>query len=256
MHICKRFEDDIVEAALTGKTPSELSAHLERCEACRKALQAMSPAAQGLARLREVDAPDPRAEVWRRLDLPARRNWAPFAIAAAVTCIIVAVMLARGYVTPRTPPAPGALVARQPAASAPSQPEPMKRAARVSRPQIVSEQRDPEQHSVAGSAGHRRQVASRVRRPEGPPPPTPASEDAAAELPAPEVVEAVAVWTPAPLDEGPAVSCRQFTVLLTVDPDRLRLPALSPDPTYQALAVPTVRYERDAPIFAPAALGS
>jgi len=251
MHICKRFEDDILEAALSGETPSELAAHLERCEACRKALQAMSPAAQGLARLRNVDAPDPREDVWRRLNLPARRRWAPVAIAAAVTCIIVALMLARGYVTPRTPPAPVSLGARQPDVAAPSQPEPVEQDTTAPRPQIVAVQPEPERHSPTRSAANRGQAASRVREPQQPSPPTPQGDGAAARLPAPEVVEWVAVWTPAPFDEGLAPSCRQFTVLLTVDPERPRPPKFSPDPTYQALAVPMVVCERDVPVFVP-----
>ena len=95
-----------------------------------------------------------------------------------------------------------------------------------------------------------------MRRPQRRLPPTPASEGAADELPAPEVVEPVAVSTAASLDQGPAVSCRQFTVVLTDHPDRLELPALSPDPTYQALAVPTARREGDAPVFASVPSGS
>ena len=259
MLACRRFEDALLDAAVWGETPPELAAHMEECEACRQCLRSLSSAGKGFAALRKVNAPDPRAALRERLDRRARRmRRASLLAGAVVVCVAVALAVLREVSSPRTVRRPLHPAARHAPAIARRQPLSAEQGASVLTPGIISVKPEP---GLGGqgrthAATRPRRARSPVQRRIGPMPPAPAKETPADEPPTPAGTEPAGVLTPAPPDQAPAGSRRHFMVILTVHPEWPQPPRFSPDPTYQALAVPTIQCEGDAPSPNPEPSGS
>jgi len=93
MDSCAKFDDAIWQAAETGAMSSELADHLAHCTHCRASHERWLGALRGLTALRTVQAPDPTAAVYARLQRPARlpRLLAACTGALALACLALLV---------------------------------------------------------------------------------------------------------------------------------------------------------------------
>ncbi len=94
MSSCHLFDEAIWDAALGRAVSPDLADHLRTCESCRRSLRSLSAAAQGLAALRSVTSPDPRAAVWARAAKPRRQRLRALVWAGGIAiCGLAAMML-------------------------------------------------------------------------------------------------------------------------------------------------------------------
>jgi len=276
MSSCERFEDSLWSAAAGEEVPPDLAAHLEHCSTCRESLQALTRAVRGLAALRGVDAPDPRAAVHARLAQTSRRGRRALVLAvAAVVCSACAVALLRITVPPR-PQQPARVVAtprgdqatpsrqlttKQPArrmqiprhatARAPPQLASKPGAAPVPPLRMVPARSEPQpqRSGLTRSQSKQKHVGSPVLRPGLPTPASPACQVPPGESSPSQTTEVASAPSPDSLSRfsDPARCYPRFVIISTTRPDRALPPLVSPDPTYQALAVPTVWSAQTAP---------
>lgn len=107
---CSERQEELLELARAGQPPpSDLAAHLARCEECAASFEDQRALGAALARLASENAAVPMpATVEARIfaELSPRRIWRPLAAAVLAASLAVAVYVARGPVRPPAEAAP------------------------------------------------------------------------------------------------------------------------------------------------------
>lgn len=103
MSDCSKFEEMIWEAAEGCSIPEDAREHIDRCDRCSARMEMARSAIDGLAALRQVQAPDPTAAIHRRLDKDKRSMSPRFSFAWAAAVLLLAVSCTAFWLSNRNP---------------------------------------------------------------------------------------------------------------------------------------------------------